>query len=73
MAISDHPGLFFWSGASEETRQEARALLGTIVGDDVEELVGKFYSTFLVHDEASAFLSHSVVSERLNLSSETGF
>lgn len=68
MAISDHPGLLFWSRASEETRQKARALLSTIVGDDAEELVGKFYSTFLVHDEASAFLSHSVVSERLNVS-----
>lgn len=63
---SGQPGMLFWTRASAAERQEASERLTTIVHDHAEELVETFYSTFLGHEEASAFLSHSVVSERLN-------
>lgn len=65
MAVSDRPGMLFWSQAPEADRQRARTLLSTIITNNVEELVQTFYSAFLAHAEASAFLSHSVVNERL--------
>lgn len=66
MAITEHPGLRFWAQASEDTRNKARALLATVARTHADALVGQFYSTFLAHDDASSFLSHSVVNERLS-------
>ncbi|MFD2238139.1 GGDEF domain-containing protein [Aureimonas populi] len=64
--FSDQDG----SAASRRTGETApvgarEALLGIIEGD-AEELVASFYRTFLKHEEAANFLSHSVVQERLS-------
>ena len=68
MGIADHPGLLFWHNASEATREAARRELSAIVEENADALVATFYSCFLAHAEASAFLSHSVVNERLHSS-----
>jgi diguanylate cyclase len=39
--------------------------LSAIVTKDAGQLVEMFYATFLAHEEASAYLSHAVVNERL--------
>lgn len=41
-------------------------MLKSIVSAQADELVGLFYDTFLKDEEASAFLSHSVVHDRLS-------
>ena len=56
----------FWKTASEATRQAARGRLSTIVRQNIDGLVATFYATFLRDEEASAFLSHTVVHERLS-------
>ncbi|WP_051520480.1 GGDEF domain-containing protein [Aquamicrobium defluvii] len=54
--------------ASDHTVSAALERLAAIVGENVEQLVDAFYSTFLLHEEASAYLSHSVVNQRLRYS-----
>lgn len=44
----------------------ARERLSAIVVRDIDQLVSNFYETFLAHDDAAIFLSHSVVHERLS-------
>jgi diguanylate cyclase len=66
MGIADNPGLLFWHDAAEATREAARSELSSIVEENADLLVATFYSRFMAHEEATAFLSHSVVNERLS-------
>jgi diguanylate cyclase len=59
-------GLTFWQNTRNETKVQARALLSSILHSNADDLVGVFYSAFLADDEASTFLSHSVVQQRLS-------
>lgn len=68
MQVDNHPGLLFLSQAPEATMSAARRRIEKIVDENAELLVSRFYSAFLSHPEASTFLSHSVVSERLSKS-----
>lgn len=43
-------------------------VLAEIVADHAQMLVSRFYDAFLTHDEASAFLDHGVVHDRLGRS-----
>lgn len=54
--------------SSDQTISAALERLAAIVSENVDQLVDAFYSTFLVHEEASAYLSHSVVNQRLRYS-----
>lgn len=56
----------FWKTSSEATREAARGRLSAIVRQNIDGLVARFYENFLRDEEASAFLSHSVVHERLS-------
>ncbi|TDR85142.1 GGDEF domain-containing protein [Enterovirga rhinocerotis] len=49
-----------------ETRHHCRDLIVKIVDDNVDQFVGLFYNTFLSHQEASGFLTHSAVQKRLS-------
>jgi diguanylate cyclase len=40
--------------------------ISSIVNDNIDELVASFYETFLADEQASAFLSHAVVQQRLS-------
>lgn len=59
-------GLQFSRTAPRDVTDAARRILAALVKDNVESLVGRFYEAFLADEEASAYLSHSVVHERLN-------
>lgn len=59
-------GLTFWKTTDLAARSEARELLSHVINAHAEDLVDLFYSAFLEDAEASAFLSHSVVQERLS-------
>lgn len=59
-------GLTFWNTTDQATRSKARTLLSGVITGRADDLVGLFYSAFLEDREASAFLSHSVVHERLS-------
>ncbi|MEP9371165.1 GGDEF domain-containing protein [Mesorhizobium sp. KR1-2] len=59
-------GLTFWNTTDQATRSKARTLLSGVIKERADDLVGLFYSAFLEDREASAFLSHSVVHERLS-------
>lgn len=61
----ERPGLSFWRASSTPAVSAALDRLSAIVEKDAEQLVEMFYSTFLTHDEASAYLSHAVVNTRL--------
>ncbi len=58
--------LRYWSSVAREQRDEVKKILGSIVREHVDALVSSFYGAFLQHPEASSFLSHSVVQERLS-------
>lgn len=58
--------LRFWTLGSEDDRDAALQLLSLIIKEHAEQLVSTFYSSFLKHPEGSAFLTHSVVQERLS-------
>ena len=58
--------LSYWQSVSAADKAAARARLTAAVNEDMEALVETFYSTFLQNDVSSAFLSHSVVQERLS-------
>lgn len=60
------PGLSFWSKSSQASREATRTVLTQIVEGNIDSLVTTFYSTFLSDPEGAAFLSHSVVHERLS-------
>lgn len=66
MKLDDRLALTIWRRTDGETRQRARTALMAAVTERAEQLVAKFYNHFLSDPEASAFLSHSVVSERLS-------
>jgi len=66
MNITQQIGLSFWSTTDPVMRAEARALLSDVVKAGAEDLVELFYSAFLTDEEASAFLSHGVVQQRLS-------
>lgn len=68
MDVANQPGLLFWHNSSPEIRLAARQTLQQLVTEHVDELVATFYRLFLSHEEASDFLNHSVVNERLNQS-----
>ncbi|PWJ84185.1 diguanylate cyclase [Pseudaminobacter salicylatoxidans] len=65
---SQQIGLSFWAKTDLATRAEARRLLSAVVEEGADDFVGLFYNAFLADDEASTFLSHSVVHERLGKS-----
>jgi diguanylate cyclase len=71
LACDMRPGLTYWSQASEETRDAAKARLSTIVESHIDRLVTNFYETFLKDKEASTYLSNAVVHERLSKSLRT--
>jgi len=59
------------NGEVEATRgksgeAQARQLLARVIAQSVDALVAAFYETLLAHDEASEFLSQSVVKDRLS-------
>lgn len=54
------------TGAEAGSSAQAWKALETVVTREADELVGLFYNTFLQDEEASAFLSHSVVQSRLS-------
>jgi diguanylate cyclase len=56
----------FWQLGSNDEREAALELLSLIIKENAEQLVSTFYSAFLQHPEGSAFLTHSVVQERLS-------
>ncbi len=58
--------LRYWSSVAREQRDDVKKILGSIVREHVDALVSSFYGAFLQHPEASSFLSHSVVQERLS-------
>lgn len=66
MAISKRSGLSFWKTSPEATRTAARDTLSAIVRQNIDGLVARFYENFLRDEEASVFLSHTVVHERLS-------
>lgn len=66
MTISKRSGLTLWKTSSEATREAARGRLSAIVRQNIDGLVATFYENFLRDEEASAFLSHTVVHERLS-------
>ena len=59
-------GLAHWETLPEAEKAAANARLRSAIEQDPEELVALFYSVFLDHDASAAFLSHSVVHERLS-------
>ncbi|HEY6630023.1 MAG TPA: GGDEF domain-containing protein [Rhizobiaceae bacterium] len=59
------------NGREEDSRvqsggAEARQVLVGIIAQSIDALVAAFYETLLAHEEASEFLSHSVVQDRLS-------
>ena len=66
LGISRRSGLSFWKTSSEAIRAAARGRLSAIVRQNIDALVARFYENFLRDEEASAFLSHTVVHERLS-------
>jgi len=60
------PGLTFWGTTSQAVRDAGKARLSKIVHGNIDRLAAHFYNTFLADAEASAYLSHSVVHERLS-------
>lgn len=65
MPSIERPGLSYWRASSTPAIAAACERLAAIVDRDAGQLVEMFYSTFLAHEEASAYLSHSVVNARL--------
>lgn len=59
-------GLSHWETAPDAVKTAARKRITAAVEQDPDELVSVFYSVFMHHDVSSAFLSHSVVHERLS-------
>jgi len=58
-------GLSHWQTVSDAEKTAARARLAAAINENPEALVDTFYTIFLQNDVSSAFLSHSVVQERL--------
>lgn len=53
-----------WS--EEREAAETRGILSEIIAQSVDALVAAFYETLLAHDEASEFLSQTIVQDRLS-------
>jgi diguanylate cyclase len=68
MTNAYRPGMNFWKHISDESRAAGSERLARIVQENLDELVGKFYDSFLAHEEGKAFLNHSVVTNRLHKS-----
>lgn len=66
MTTPDTSNLPYWTALPSDMRERARDAIRAIVLENIDTLVGHFYSTLLEHPEASSFLSHSVVHERLS-------
>jgi len=58
--------LRFWGSLGREQREDARSTLKQIIAKNAQELVSTFYTAFLRHQDASSFLTHTVVAERLS-------
>ncbi|WP_440410579.1 diguanylate cyclase [Neorhizobium petrolearium] len=58
--------LNFWQSCDRNLLSSARETLLEVVERDANQLVNRFYDTFLAHEKALPFLSHSVVHERLS-------
>ena len=58
--------LRFWTSIATERQDHARETLKRIIEEHADALVSIFYGAFLQHSEASSFLTHSVVQERLS-------
>lgn len=66
MSHAYRPGMNIWIQATDEERATASERLASIVRAHVDDLVKKFYASFLAHDDGAAFLDHSVVTNRLS-------
>jgi len=60
-----HPGLSCWLTLTDAEKQAARAYIHAIVTEHGPVLVDAFYAAFLNDSTSAAFLSHTVVQERL--------
>ena len=59
-------GLSRWESACAAEKASARAHITAAIEQDTASLVSVFYNVFLHHEVSAAFLSHSVVQERLS-------
>lgn len=66
MVARDHDELMRLLDISDSAYTQARETLARIISDNADEFVGFFYATLLKDIEASAFLSSSIVHERLS-------
>lgn len=58
--------LNLWYSCDDNRLDKARQTLSHVVEEHVDRLVERFYEIFFHHGEASGFLNHSVVVERLS-------
>ena len=66
MKLDEYVGLEFWKTAPDDVRTQVRACLTEVVCEHRGELVDAFYSALIHHREATMFLDHSVVQNRLS-------
>lgn len=58
--------LNLWHVCETTRLDKARETLAAVLAEHADRLVERFYEVFLAHDDASHFLSHSVVVDRLS-------
>lgn len=58
--------LNLWHSCESTRLGKARETLAAVIAEHADRLVERFYEVFLAHEEASHFLSHSVVVDRLS-------
>lgn len=65
---ANYAGPFFWQNCSATELKNSQLILKHTLQTYKEELVGIFYDHFMLHEDGTKYLSHSVVNERLKYS-----